>query len=116
MAGSDQKQVRHHRNAEGVLNSILLATDLVLTHSQVIFELPIDLLNRPPSLIRKHHVAGHQLGQIGHQDFCRFRAHVTPFFTQDHGDFANVSQTQAFAVNKVLRPGEPGRRGTHVLL
>jgi hypothetical protein len=28
-----------------------------------------------------------------------FRAHVTPFFTQDHGDFANVSQTQAFAVN-----------------
>jgi hypothetical protein len=45
MTRSDQKQVCHHRNAKGVLNSIFIATDLVLAHPQVTLEFSIDLLS-----------------------------------------------------------------------
>jgi hypothetical protein len=47
MACSDQKEVRHYRNAKGVLNSAFIATDLVLTHPQATLEFSIDLLHLP---------------------------------------------------------------------
>jgi hypothetical protein len=40
-----------------------------------------------------------QLRQMGHQDFGVLRAHVTPSFTQDHGDVTDMTQTQAFAIS-----------------
>jgi hypothetical protein len=36
---------------------------------------------------------------MGHPNFGLFRAHVPPFFTPYHGDFTDMTQTQALAVN-----------------
>ncbi len=45
MAGTEQQQIREHRNAKGFLNAPLLPTHLVCTQSQVRLEFPIDLLS-----------------------------------------------------------------------
>ena len=47
MAGTDQQQIRQHRDAKGLLDASLLCTDLVFTQSQVGLEFPIDLLSVP---------------------------------------------------------------------
>jgi hypothetical protein len=98
MTSSDQKQLRHHRDAKGLLNAICRTAHLVFTQSQVTRELAIDVLHWPTALVATHHVSRRQFGQIGHQDFRFIRAHVTPFFTQNHGDVTDVTKTQAFAV------------------
>ena len=54
-------------------------------------------LNRPSSLIDGKHLSCRQLGEIGHQYFGSFRARVRPFFTQHHGDIANVTKTSALS-------------------
>ncbi len=101
MTGSDQKQIREDRDPKGFLNPIFLTADLMLAQSQVTLhsEFSIHLLHRPAALVAKHHLSQRQFGQIGHQDFCVIRDHVTPFFTQNHGDVTDVTKTQAFAVN-----------------
>jgi hypothetical protein len=86
------------RHAKGLLNPSFLPTHLVFTQSQVRLQLPMDLLHRPSSLIRTHHLSRRPLVQIGRQDFRMLRADATPFFTQDHSDVADVPQTQVFAV------------------
>ena len=34
MAGTDQQQIRHHRDAKGLLNASFLRTDLVLAQAR----------------------------------------------------------------------------------
>src|SRR5918992_2070246 len=99
MAGTDQQQIRQHRDAKGLLDASLLCTDLVFTQSQVGLEFPIDLLHGPSSLVCTYHLSRDPLVQIGHQDFCIFRADVTPSFTQNHRDVTDVPQTQACAIH-----------------
>ena len=99
MARTDQQQIRQHRNAERLLDTLLICTDLVLPQPEVCLQFPIDLLHGPPSLIGTHHLSRRPLVQIGHQDFRMVWADVSPFFTQHHGDVADVPQTQAFAKN-----------------
>src|SRR5215475_12465381 len=48
----------------------------------------------PTFLVDAHDLARRQRGQIGHEDFGMLRAHVSPFFTQDHRDVAHMTQTQ----------------------
>ena len=45
MAGTDQQQIRQHRDAKGLFDASFLYTDLVLTQAQVGLEFPIDWLN-----------------------------------------------------------------------
>jgi hypothetical protein len=45
MAGTDQQPIRQHRNAKGVLDALLLCTDLVLTQPKGGLQFPGDLLN-----------------------------------------------------------------------
>ena len=99
MARSEQQQIRQYRYAKGLLNPSLVLTDLVLAQPEVRLQLAINLFHWPPSLIRPHHLSRDPLVQIGHQDFRMLGAKVTPFFTQDHGDVADVAQTQACAKN-----------------
>src|SRR5215471_1222617 len=99
MAGTDQQQIRQHRNAKGFLDPSLLPTYLVCPQAQVRLEFSIDLLHWPPSLIRAHHLSPRPLVQIGHQDFRMLWAQVTPSFTQDHSDVTDVSQTETCAIH-----------------
>jgi len=99
MAGTDQQQIRQDRYAKGLLDPSLFPADLVLAQPEVCFQLPIDLLHRPPSLVCSHDLSRRPLVQIGHQDFCLFRAEVSPSLTQDHSDLTEVSQTQAGAID-----------------
>jgi len=99
MAGTHQQQIRQHRDAKGLLDAPLLPAHLVCTQFQGGLEFPLNLLHRPPSLIRTHHLSGDPLVQMGHQDFRRFGADVTPSFTPYHGDVTVVSQTQACAIH-----------------
>src|SRR5437588_1197425 len=89
MAGTDQQQIRHDRNAKGAFDTSFLCTDLVSAQPKVRLELAVDLLHRPPSLVRTHYLSRDPLVQIGHQDFRMFWADVTPFFTQHHSDVAD---------------------------
>lgn len=73
MTGSEQKQIRHHGNAKGLLNPLFMTTDLVLAQAQVRFQLAVDLLHRPAALIAAHY----------------------------HGDATDVTKTQTFAVKPV---------------
>src|SRR5437660_12391041 len=97
MAGTNQQQIRQHRDAKGLLDASLLPAHLVCTQSYGCREFPVDVLDRPPSLIRTPHLSGDPLVQIGPQDFRMFGADVTPSFTQDPGDVTEVAQTQACA-------------------
>src|SRR5262245_50454362 len=45
MAGTDQQPIRQHRNAQGLLDALLLRTDLVLAQPQVGLQFPVDLLD-----------------------------------------------------------------------
>src|SRR5215216_3351622 len=99
MARTDQQQIRHHRNAKGLLDPSLFPTDLVLAQPEVCLQLAIDLFYRPPSLVRTYHLSRDPLVQIGHQDFRLLRAQVSPSFTQHHSDVADVPQTQACAIH-----------------
>jgi len=62
--------------------------------------LRLDYLDRPTLLVDAYHLSRRQFGQIGHQAFRVVGADVTPFFTQDQGDFSNMTQTHA----RVIRP------------
>jgi hypothetical protein len=86
MAGTDQQQVCCHCNATGVLDPSCLAAHLVLAQPQVGLQFAVDLLHRPPALIRTHHLPRRPLVQIDHQDFRLLRAQVTPSFAQNHHD------------------------------
>src|SRR5437588_3617098 len=97
MARAEQQQIRQHGDAKGLLNPSLVLTDLVLAQPKVRLQLAVDLFHWPPSLICRHYLSRDPLVQIGHQDFRMVWAEVTPFFTQHHGDVADVSQTQACA-------------------
>src|SRR5918993_5375255 len=99
MTSPKQKQIGQHRDTHRVRAALLVAADLMLAQSQARFEFPIDELNRPTLLVNAHHLSRGQLRQIGHQDFGVLRAHVTPFFTQYHGDVTDMTQTQALAIN-----------------
>ena len=99
MAGTDQQQIRQHRNAKGFLDPSLLPTHLVDPQSQVCLEFPLDLLHRPPALVCTYHLSRRPLVQIGHQEFRLLRAQVPPSCTQDHSDVTDVSQTQACALH-----------------
>ena len=99
----NHKQVGQHRNTDRFLAPILVPTDLVLVQPQPGFKFPGHQLDRPAFLVRAHHLARRQLGQIGHQDFRLLGAHVPPLFAQHHGDFTDMTQTQA----GVIRPKSP---------
>jgi len=99
MARSKQQQRRQHGDAKGLLDPSLVLTDLVLASPEVRLQLAIALFHWPPALIRTHHLSRDPLVQIGHQDFRLLWAEVTPFFTQHHGDVADVPQTQACALH-----------------
>src|ERR671913_981822 len=99
MTSPKQKQIGQHRDTHRVRAALLVAADLMLAQSQARFEFPIDEFNRPTLLVNAHHLSRGQLRQIGHQDFGVLRAHVTPFFTQYHGDVTDMTQTQALAIN-----------------
>ena len=47
MARTDQQQIRQHRNAERLLDTLLICTDLVLPQPEVCLQFPIDLLSVP---------------------------------------------------------------------
>src|SRR5689334_4087707 len=94
MAGADQQQIRQDSDTKRLLDSSFLFTDLVLTQAQVGLEFPIDLLYGPSALVCTYHLSRNPFVQIGHQDFRLLRAEVTPSFTQDHSDVADVPQTQ----------------------
>ena len=96
---TEQKQIRQHRDAKGLLNAPFILPYLMLTHPQIRFQFAIDLLNRPAFLVRIHNVSRRQLGQIGHQDFRLTRAHVPPGFAQNHRDITHVTQTQTRLVH-----------------
>jgi hypothetical protein len=55
-------------------------------------------LNGPPSLVDEKDLPCSQIYEIGHQYLCFLRAHVTPFFTQNHGDITDMTKTSAFSV------------------
>src|ERR671935_1201071 len=97
MAGPDQQQIRQDRYTKGVLDSSCLSTYLVCPQSQVSLEFPIDVLHGPSALVGPDHLSRDPLVQLGHQDFRLLGAKVTPFVTQDHGDVADVAQSQAGA-------------------
>ena len=99
MAGTDQQQIRQDCYPKGVLDPSLLPTDLVLAPPEVRLQLAVDLFHRPSSLVGTDSLSREPLVQIGHQDFRMLGAKVTPFFTQDHGDVADVAQTQAGAIH-----------------
>ena len=99
MTSPQQEQVGQYRDPHGVRTPFRVATDLMLAQSQPRFELPIDEFDRPALLVDAHHLSRRQLRQIGHQNFGLFRAHVPPFFTQYHGDFTDMTQAQALAIN-----------------
>ena len=98
MTHPQHKQVGQHRDAHGFLTAVRIPTDLVLAQPQTRFQLPIYELDGPTFLVDAHDLARRQLGQIGHEDFGMLRAHVSPFFTQDHRDVAHMTQTQAGAI------------------
>ena len=77
MTSPKQKQVGQHRNAYGVLTSLLVSAHLVLAQPQSRFEFPVDELNRPTLLVHAHHLSRCQLQQIGHQNLGLFWAQVT---------------------------------------
>src|SRR5918997_1973204 len=99
MTNPKQKQGGQHRDSYGVLTPLLVSTHLVLAQPQSRFEFPMDEFYRPTLLVDAHHLSRCQLRQIGHQNFGLFRAHVTPFFAQHHGDITDMTQTQALAIN-----------------
>ena len=99
MTSSKQEQIGQHRNAYGILTPLLVSAHLVLTQSQSRFEFPIDEFDRPTLLVDAHHLSRGQLRQIGHQNLGLFRAQVTPFFAQHHGDITDMTQTQTPAIN-----------------
>src|SRR5215510_5116040 len=99
MACTAQQQIRHHRYTKGLLDPSLFPTDLMCTQSQVSLEFPIDVLHGPSSLVCTDHLSRDPLVEIGHQNFRMLRAQVTPSFTQDHRDVADVPQTQACAIH-----------------
>jgi hypothetical protein len=80
-----------------ISQSSLLPTHLVCPQSQVSLKFPMDLLHGPPALVCTDHLSRDPLVQIGHQDFCLFRAQVPPSFTQKHRDVTDVRQAQACA-------------------
>ena len=116
MAGPDQQQIRQDRYTKGVLDASCLSPYLGCPQSQGSLEFPIDLLHGPSTLVGTDHLSGDPLVQIGHQDFRLLGAKVTPFFTQDHGDVADVAQTQAGAIHPegfaALRAREAGHPDT----
>ena len=120
MAGTDQQQIRQDCNAEGLLDPSLVPTDLVLTQPEVCLQLAVDLFHRPPSLVGTDYLSRDPLVQIGHQDFCLFRAQVPPSFTQHHSDVADVPQTQAGALHPeglaALRSREAGHPDALIIL
>src|SRR5262245_55326870 len=99
MAGPDQQQIPQYCYAKGLFDASLLWAHLVFSQPKVRLQLPIDLLHGPPALIGTPHLSRRPLVEIGHQDFRMFRADVSPLFTQDHSDVADVPQTQAFVKN-----------------
>ena len=98
MTHPQHQQIGQHRDAHGFLTAVRVPTDLVLAQPQTRFQLPIHELDRPTFLVDAHDLARGQFGQIGHEDFGMLRAHVPPFFTQDHRDVAHMTQTQAGAI------------------
>ena len=99
MTSPKQNQIGQHRDTHRVRAALLVAADLMLAHSQARFEFPIDELNRPTLLVNADDLSRRQLRQIGHQYLGMLGAHVTPFFTQYHGDVTDMTQTQALAIN-----------------
>src|ERR671912_2057715 len=99
MTSPQQEQIGQYCDPHRVRAALLVPSDLMLAQSQARFEFPIDELNRPTLLVHAHHLSRGQLRQIGHQDFCVPGAHVTPFFTQYHGDVTDMTQPQALAIN-----------------
>ena len=98
MTHPQHQQIGQHRDAHGFLTAVRVPTDLVLAQPQTRFQLPIHERDRPTFLVDAHDLARGQCGQIGHEDFGMLRACVTPFFTQDHRDVTDMTQTQAGAV------------------
>ena len=99
MASPQQEQVGQYRNPDGICAPPLVTTDLMLAQSQSRFEFPIHEFYGPALLVNAYHLSRRQLQQIGHQYLGILRAHVTPFFAQYHGDFSDMTQTQALAVS-----------------
>ncbi len=98
MTRPKQKQGGQYRDAHGILTLFLVSADVVLVQSQPRCAFPMDQRNGPTLLVHAHHVSRHQLGQIGHQDFRVFGAHVTPLFPQHHSDITDMTQMQASAI------------------
>jgi hypothetical protein len=55
---------------------------LVLTQPEVRLQLAVDLFHRPPSLVGTDYLSRDPLVQIGHQDFCLFRAWCQDTFSK----------------------------------
>ena len=98
MARPDQQQIRQGPPCQRTSVRPPTHTDLVLAQAKVRLQLAINLLQLATSLM--HHTTCRRgpLVQIGHQDFCMFRADVPPLLIQDHSDVTDVPQTQAFAI------------------
>src|SRR4030095_5567239 len=69
MAGTDQQQIRQHRDAKGLLDASLLCTDLMFSQSQVCLQLAVDLFHRPSALVGTDYLPRDPLVQIGHETF-----------------------------------------------
>jgi hypothetical protein len=97
MAGTYQQHICQHSYAKGFLNPSLLPTYLLCPQSQVSLKFPMDLLHRLLASVCTNHLSRDPLVQIGHHDFCLFRAQVPPSFTQKHRSVTDVPQTQECA-------------------
>jgi hypothetical protein len=94
---TEKYQIGNDGHADGFFDPVDVPGDLVLPQSQATFELFAENLDRPPSLVDGKHQSCGQLEEIGHQHLCVFRAHVTPFLAQNHGDVTDMIQASAFS-------------------
>ena len=100
MAHPQHKQVGQYRDPQRFLTAVLVPADLVLAQPQARFQFPVQQLDRPTFLVDAYDLTRRQFGQIGHQDFRLFGAHVAPAFAQHHSDITDMTQTQA----RLIRP------------
>jgi hypothetical protein len=99
MAYTDQEQIGKPPKPKSLLDASLLRPDLGLAQPEVCLQLAVDLLHRPPSLVRTYYLSRNPLVQLGPQDFRLLGGEVPPSLTQHHGDVTDVPPTQARAIH-----------------
>ena len=98
-ANPKQEQIGQNGDAKRLFDPIFLSGDLMLSQPQPRLYFVDEKFHRPPPVIDANHLPGRHLGQIGHDEFGLFRAHVTPFFAEHHHDVTDMIQRQAFAID-----------------